>query len=269
MDSTIRDLFRSLELTLQERLRTIEDVIRAGGHHPSNPNAITVEERMRRLESAVESFQTAHVPGIAEGMLQFRVELSELRAEVQRLRSATTVAADPTPAAAAPVLIPVRPLEGLEVIPKREVVIPDTLSMEDRLLLNKKALKALEAEERGEEIVDEEEVVDENEVLDSENGIEEVEVTKEEADAEEAEVEESLGEEEAEEDEEDEAEAEAEDEEAEEEAAEVELEEFEYKGATYYRDGDGNVYMTDEDGELQEEPIGVWNEAKQRIVVKK
>ena len=57
--------------------------------------------------------------------------------------------------------------------------------------------------------------------------------------------------------------------EEEEEADEVELEEFEYKGSTYYRDGEGNVFMTDEDGELMEEPIGVWNEAKQRIVVKK
>jgi hypothetical protein len=53
------------------------------------------------------------------------------------------------------------------------------------------------------------------------------------------------------------------------EEAEVELEEFEYKGSTYYRDGEGNVYMADEDGELMEEPIGTWNEAKQRIVVKK
>ena len=56
-------------------------------------------------------------------------------------------------------------------------------------------------------------------------------------------------------------------EEAEEEA--VELEEFEYKGATYYRDSDNNVFTTDEDGELNDEPFGLWNEAKQRIVARR
>ena len=48
----------------------------------------------------------------------------------------------------------------------------------------------------------------------------------------------------------------------------VELEEFEYKGATYYRDSDNNVFTTDEDGELNDEPFGLWNEAKQRIVAR-
>jgi hypothetical protein len=64
-----------------------------------------------------------------------------------------------------------------------------------------------------------------------------------------------------------EAEAEAEAEEAEEEEAE-ELTEFEYKGATYYRDSDNNVFTTDEDGELEQEPFGLWNEQKQRIVAR-
>ena len=58
--------------------------------------------------------------------------------------------------------------------------------------------------------------------------------------------------------------------EVEEEAEEaVELEEFEYKGATYYRDSDNNVFTTDEDGELNDEPFGLWNEAKQRIVARR
>jgi len=64
-----------------------------------------------------------------------------------------------------------------------------------------------------------------------------------------------------------ESEAEAEDAEAEEEEAE-ELTEFEYKGATYYRDSDNNVFTTDEDGELEQEPFGLWNEQKQRIVAR-
>ncbi len=60
---------------------------------------------------------------------------------------------------------------------------------------------------------------------------------------------------------------EAEDEAPEEEAAaEVELEEFEYKGSTYYRDTENLVYMVDEDGDLVQEPIGVWNEDKQKIL---
>ena len=48
-----------------------------------------------------------------------------------------------------------------------------------------------------------------------------------------------------------------------------ELEEFEYKGSTYYRDGESNVFMADEDGELIPTPIGVWSEVKKRIIIKK
>ena len=66
---------------------------------------------------------------------------------------------------------------------------------------------------------------------------------------------------------EEEAEAEAEEAEAEEDAEE--LEEFEYKGSTYYRDGESNVFMADEDGELIPTPIGVWSEVKKRIIIKK
>lgn len=46
-----------------------------------------------------------------------------------------------------------------------------------------------------------------------------------------------------------------EEEEAEEELA---LEEFEYKGKTYYKDEDNQVYEMDEEGDISE-PIGVWN----------
>jgi hypothetical protein len=72
---------------------------------------------------------------------------------------------------------------------------------------------------------------------------------------------------EAREEEEEEAEAEAE---AEPDAEEgEELEEFEYKGSTYYRDGDNNVFMADEEGELVTTPVGVWSEVKKRIITKK
>jgi exosome complex component RRP41 len=237
-------------------------------------------------------------------------QITALREEVRVLRK--ELEERPAVKAVASELIPPAPLQGIEIVPKREVVIPDVLSIENRLLLNKVARKALEAEEMGEhglldrvtmdeaaevesvapvavtkeeEVAEEEEVEEEAEVEAEEEEAEEEELVEEEAEEEEVEAEEELVEEEeaeeeeaeaeeelveeAEEEEEEEAEEETEEEGAEEEAEEVELEEFEYKGSTYYRDGEGNVFMTDEDGELMEEPIGVWNEAKQRIVVKK
>ena len=84
------------------------------------------------------------------------------------------------------------------------------------------------------------------------------------AEAEAAEVEE---EEEVEEEvEEEEVEEEVEEEEVEEEQ-ELELESFVYKrnGKTYYKDPENNVYQDDEDGNLLDTPIGVWNETTQRI----
>jgi hypothetical protein len=57
----------------------------------------------------------------------------------------------------------------------------------------------------------------------------------------------------------------AEEEEGEEEDGEA-LEEFEWKGVTYYRDSEKNVYRMDEDGDLQDEPVGRWNEEKQKVV---
>jgi hypothetical protein len=86
-----------------------------------------------------------------------------------------------------------------------------------------------------------------------------------------AEAEAEEAEEAAEEEAEEEAEAEAEEaeeeqeEEAEEEDEALELEEFEFKGVTYYKDPEGQVYQKDDDGDLDDTPIGIWNEAKQKI----
>jgi hypothetical protein len=124
-------------------------------------------------------------------------------------------------------------MNGLEVVPKKEVVLtetgPEPLSVADRLLLNTSALKALEQEE--EESVQPEEYVEEQE-----------------------EQEEYVEQEEQEEQEQEDAE---------------ELEEFEYKGSTYYRDADKNVFMADDEGELVTTPVGVWSEVKKRIITKK
>ena len=94
---------------------------------------------------------------------------------------------------------------------------------------------------------------------------EEVEAEEAEEEQEEGEAEEEQEEGEAEEEQEEEAEAEEEQEEMETEEEVITFESFEYKGETYYKDPDGQVYQADADGDLDETPIGVWNEAKQKI----
>jgi hypothetical protein len=59
-----------------------------------------------------------------------------------------------------------------------------------------------------------------------------------------------------------------EEEEAEEEVEEeaMELEEFTYKGKTYAKDGENQVYQLNSEGELEDDtPIGIWNEKTKRI----
>ena len=79
------------------------------------------------------------------------------------------------------------------------------------------------------------------------------------------EEEEEEEEEEAEAEEEEEAEAE-EEEEAEAEAEAEQLSPFDYKGVTYYKDSENLVYRIDDDGDLDDTPIGVWNEEKQKVL---
>lgn len=50
--------------------------------------------------------------------------------------------------------------------------------------------------------------------------------------------------------------------EEEEEEAALELEPLEYRGVTYYKDADDNVYGTDEEGTVIPEPIARWNGTK-------
>ena len=85
-------------------------------------------------------------------------------------------------------------------------------------------------------------------------------------DEDEAQEEEVAEEEVAPEEEEEVAEEEEEQEDAEEEEEALELDEFEYKGVTYYRDAELQVYQLDTDGDLDETPIGVWNESKQKVL---
>lgn len=160
-------------------------------------------------------------------------------------------------------MIPSNPLVGIEVITKEVITkeplkkdlileAPDRINEADRLLLNSTARKALEQEEQEEQEEDEQQ--EEQDEQDNEEKDEELFLEKEQEEQQ-AQVEE-------------EEEAEAEEAEAEEEEEEgQEVEEFEYKGATYYRDTEKNVYMLNEEGALTQ--IGVWSDVKARIIVKK
>jgi hypothetical protein len=72
-------------------------------------------------------------------------------------------------------------------------------------------------------------------------------------------------EQEQEEEEEQEEVIEEEEQQEEEEEEELSLEEFEYKGKTYYKDAENQVYQMDEEGDISD-PIGVWNQTKNRII---
>ena len=86
---------------------------------------------------------------------------------------------------------------------------------------------------------------------------------EEEGDAEEEEE----GEGEGEEEEDGEEEGEGEEEEDGEEEEAMELEQFEYKGVTYYKNSsDNQVYQLDVDGDIDDTPIGVWSDEKQKLL---
>jgi flagellar biosynthesis GTPase FlhF len=117
-------------------------------------------------------------------------------------------------------------------------------------LLNKNIeVEEEEEEEKVEEQVEEQEEEQEEQVEEQEEQVEEQE-------------EEEQEEEEQEEEEKEEEEKEEEEQEEEEEA----LIEFEYKGMVLYRDGENKVYQIDDEGELVDTPIGVWNDVKQKVI---
>ena len=243
-ETTIRDLFRSLEQTLHERLRVIEDVLRyAKG-----------EEKVgeKRDDTNVRLLKMIEEQG--ERIKAYEAKIDCLQKQIEDIKLSNKSEKEATATGAS--LILRSPLSGIEIIPKKEVAIPivntpEPISYPDRLLLNKEARKALEKEEMGETPMQDHPNIEAEEEVEEE-AEEEVE---EEAEDNQKEVQMVVAEEE-----------EAQEEEAE--AEEVSLEEFEYKGSTYYRDPENNVYMLDEDGELTD-PIGVWSEVKKRIIVKK
>ena len=118
-DTTIQELFRNLERMVSDRLRLIDELLR------------------RREPSAWDSRFVAPSPEPDPIYAKLLERISALEREVSVLRGP---------------LIPQYPLSGIEVVPKKEVVLtePDRISEADRLLLNPSALKALEKEEANE-----------------------------------------------------------------------------------------------------------------------
>lgn len=209
-ETTVCQLLKDLERTIHER---IEGIVQ----YAQNYTSVQTNTQLSQMASRIDSLEKEIL------------KLRETKSYAPAPDSSNTVIMPP--------LIMPHPLTGIEVIPKREIVLvdptPERINEADRLLLNSSARKALEQEEDN---VHEEEVLAEvMEEFDQEEQEEEQEVCVEENEEEEEEG--------------------------------GELEEFEYKGSTYYRDTDKNVYMTNEDGEFI--PIGMWSDVKNRIIVKK
>jgi len=228
VDSTVRDLFASLENTLRERFRLIEDVLRY--RSSSDMQLEEVHSSSVQLDSVLQDEVRSLREELASMRGFFHTKLSKLEGEVHGLR--TQLYGSAAKKEVVSPLICSTPLSGIEIIPKKEVVVHMNTQQVERPLEVTKVVPS-----KKEEVME----------------VEEEEEELEEVEEEEEEVEEVLEEEEEEEvEEEEEAEA------------GVELEEFEYKGATYYRDTENKVFMLDEDGSIGE-PIGLWNVIKQKI----
>ena len=237
----IRSLFRSLEAAIHERLAMIEEVIagdRSATTSATNCSACesmgaqlqTLEERIRKLEGGQPQLA---VPAVA-------------------VPSAASDGCGKWFDA----------LRDLEInLPEKMATVPVSLStshaashavshaVSDAVSPVKMVTPLLEKEEEVEEEAEEVEEEAEEEV--------------------EEELEEEL-EEEAEEEVEEEAEEEAEEEEAEEEEEEgVEMEELTFKGKTYYKDPENNIYLPTDDGGYSDDPIGTWDVSRSRVLFKR
>ena len=202
----IRELFRSLEATLHERLTLIEQVIQTL-EKPKVPlydhefvSRIDRLEHLLQQYSNVPSSESLHNSMLEERVTALEEQLASTSAELEMLRNSS---------------------HRDNVFEEQNVVL-DTQDDIDEAVAEDENHEVVEEEVVEEEVVEEEEEVVEEEVVE-----EEEEVVEEEQDEQ-----------------------------------ELELEEFEYKGRTYYMDGDKNVYTTDDEGDVVSEPIGVWNGKK-------
>ena len=249
-ETVIRSLFRSLEATLHERLRMIEDVILLGSMQQEGEQApaalqdrisafeealTNITSRITALESdsgSVSGGDTVHVnrigmsstPRSPPGQGLWVSAMKDLEIVLPPAPAPLPIAVPCAPVAVAPPSAAVA-----AVAPQPRVASPAPTVASPQPM---------------------------NTTEDQQSAIEHVE-------EEEMEVEEEVEEEEEEEAEEEE------EEEEEEEGEAVELEEFQFKNTTYYRDGQNQVYGLDADGELKEEPIGTWDVARQRVLFKR
>lgn len=221
----IRELFKSLENTLHERLRIIEDILShssaSAAKKPTVAEDVTkifdahnlmfdnLNMRMKRLEELLEKKSPVD-PDVGVEAVEAVVALESAETEAMEIASSSLADTDTN--------------EGTKIEVAAKVAL-------------KKAVEALvpDVEEEEEEVVEEEEEVEEVE--------EEEEVVEEE------EVEEVVEEEEVEEEEEE----------------EVALTPFTFRGKTYYKDNENQVYQEDDEGTVVPEPIGLWNETMKKI----
>jgi hypothetical protein len=227
---SIRDLFYGLEMSIRERFRVIEDILRT---RSQEGNEAALLQRIEALEARLEALSVAPAEELLpkspmKGLeVVQKAPVASVPAPVAAHLAALVAApsAAPVVALVAPAAAPsAAPAAAPSAAPVVALAAPAAAPLVQKAVAHK-VTPVVEAEI-------------------------EIDLVSEIAP-------------------ESEAEAEPEEDAAEEEVAEVELEEFEYKGATYYRDSDNNVFATDDDGELVEEPFGTWNPVKQRIVARK
>lgn len=229
----VRELFRNLETTLHDRLRVIEEILRT-----TKPEADTsLTERLSLLEKHIRSldeFATAQVRTLAfnHDQLEARVAQVEswIRTTIETLRTVNE-----TVGSLQKRIDDETPVEAAEVQAEIEETQQAALNADaDPVKAETKAKAALvKAIQEMEDV----EVEEEEEELEEEEEVEEEEVVEEEVEEEEEVVEE---------------------------VEELELEPFTYRGQTYYRDQNSDVYIVDEDGAVGD-VIGRWNPGTKKI----
>jgi hypothetical protein len=235
--STVSELLHALEQTIRDRFQVVNEVLR--GSVAVAPRAVISANVTQAFPVPVNATQALPVQPNAG----FEVLVARLAALESRLVAQDTQISELRAMVRSfdrPELLPKTPMDGLEVVAHvpakvevaKVVTKPEVIKAESEV----KVFMVKEAPQ----------------VKASVAPVEEVEAEEVEAEVEEVEEEVEV---------EEEAEAEAEEE-------AVELTAFEYKGITYYRDSENNVYA-EEDGEVSDEPFGIWNEARQRILARK
>jgi hypothetical protein len=266
-DTIVRDLFRSLETVIHERLATIEDVIRLGNNRDEDASTGDIQselaDKLATLTNALDSFSARlsalearfHDSKSAPSSAEPTVHVNRIGSEqadtlyINPMKDLKIQLVEPTPAPqSSPVLVsaPVGPIPTPFTMTSQN--IPEEVEEEEGEV----------AEESDEEEVEEGEVADE---VEEGEVVEEPVVVPEPVKGKSATKEIPM---EVEEEEDADDEAEEEDEEAEE---GEELEEFEYKGKTYYRDSENLVYVLNE----EEEPVqvGTWDTTRERVLFKR